>query len=358
LFIKGKITIEILQKTIKILGIESSCDDTGVAVVNSNKEILSNIVVSQNLEHEIFQGVVPEIAARAHLKNLQKAVKDVLNESNLKLSELDGIAATSGPGLIGGILVGSMFGRAIASVLKKPFIAVNHLEGHALTARLTNDAQYPYLLLLISGGHCQFVAVQALGKYKILGQTIDDSVGEAFDKVAKMLGLPFPGGVEIEKRALLGNPHKYILPKPIIQQPNCNMSFSGLKTAVKTLITKLAPIDEQKINDISASFQYVVGEILSLKMQTSIKMYEVFMNESKLPHKTFVIAGGVAANSHLRIVLQLQAIKHGYSLLVPPANLCTDNAAMIAFVGLERLKNNLTNSLDFCPKARWSLEDL
>ncbi|MCC8416898.1 MAG: tRNA (adenosine(37)-N6)-threonylcarbamoyltransferase complex transferase subunit TsaD [Rickettsia endosymbiont of Gnoriste bilineata] len=343
---------------IKILGIESSCDDTGVAIVTSDKEILSNIVISQHQEHKAFQGVVPEIAARSHLQNLEKAVRYVLDETHLELSNIDGIAATSGPGLIGGVIVGSMFGRIVASILKKPFIAVNHLEGHLLTARLTNKAEYPYLFLLVSGGHCQFVAVQALGKYKILGRTIDDSVGECFDKVAKMLNLPFPGGVEIEKRAKFGNPSKYVLPKPIIHQAGCDMSFSGLKTAVRILISKLQPIGEQEINDIAASFQYVVGEILSVKMLNSFKMYEEFISKSALPKKTCVLAGGVAANGYLKTILKHQAEKQGYVLLVPPAHLCTDNAAMIAYAGLERLQNNLTNSLDFCPRAKWSLEDL
>lgn len=233
---------------LKILGIESSCDDTGVAIVTSSREILSNIVISQNKEHEIFQGVVPEIAARSHLQNLETAILYALNESKLNLSDIDGFVATSGPGLIGGVIVGSMYARTIASCLKKPFIAINHLEGHALTVRLTNNTSYPYLLLLASGGHSQFIAIQQLGKYKILGQTIDDSVGEAFDKVAKMLNLPFPGGPEIEKRAKLGDYHKYILPKPIINQNNCNMSFSGLKTAVRLLVEKLGYIGDRSRN--------------------------------------------------------------------------------------------------------------
>ncbi|WP_375327392.1 tRNA (adenosine(37)-N6)-threonylcarbamoyltransferase complex transferase subunit TsaD [Candidatus Tisiphia endosymbiont of Nemotelus uliginosus] len=347
-----------MKESLKILGIESSCDDTGVAIVTASRDILSNIVISQNKEHALFQGVVPEIAARSHLHNLEKALAAALRESGFTLAEVDGIAATTGPGLIGGVIVGSMFGRTLASVLNKPFIAVNHLEGHILTCRLTNDTHFPYLLLLVSGGHSQFIAVQKLGKYKILGQTIDDSVGEAFDKVAKMLNLPFPGGPKIEARAQFGNPYQYTLPKPIINQNNCNMSFSGLKTAVRMLISKLEPIGELEINDIAASFQYVVGEILSAKMHHSIAMYETFMHESILPHKTFVIAGGVAANHYLRTILKAQAEKLGYQFVVAPPQLCTDNAAMIAFAGLERLQNNLTNPLSFCPRARWSLEEL
>ncbi len=345
-----------MQDDLKILGIESSCDDTGVAIVTRSK-ILSNIVISQHKEHELFQGVVPEIAARSHLQNLEKALTMALQESAIALSEMDGIAATFGPGLIGGVIVGSMFGKSIASVLNKPFMAINHLEGHVLTARLTDNVQYPYLLLLVSGGHSQFIAVQSLGKYKILGQTLDDSVGEAFDKVAKMLNLSFPGGPEIEKRAQLGNIHQYILPKPIITQPNCNMSFSGLKTAVRILISKLGLVGDQEINDIAASFQYTVGVILCAKTQHSMAMYERFMAGS-MPCKTFVISGGVASNNYLRTILKASVEQLGYQFVAPPPKLCVDNAAMIAFAGLERLQNNLQSPLNFCPCAKWSLEEL
>ncbi|WP_422229258.1 tRNA (adenosine(37)-N6)-threonylcarbamoyltransferase complex transferase subunit TsaD [Rickettsia endosymbiont of Halotydeus destructor] len=383
-----------MNNSTTILGIESSCDDTAVAIVTSNHKILADIVISQNKEHEIFQGVVPEIAARSHLANLEKALRQALDESRVELSQLSAIAATSGPGLIGGVIVGAMFGKTLASVLKKPFIAINHLEGHALTARLTHKIAYPYLLLLVSGGHCQFVAVKALGKYKILGQTIDDAVGEAFDKVAKMLGLPFPGGPEIEKRAKLGDPHKYILPKPIINSSDCNMSFSGLKTAVRTLIIKLKNISDLEINNIAASFQYTIGEILTIKTLEAIKVYEKIIaedsysndllnlnvkqgvNERSLyllgehlnspqscganleKHKNIVIAGGVAANGYLRQLLTEQLAKYDYELIAPPIKLCTDNAAMIAYAGLERFNNNLFSPVNFCPRARWSLEEL
>ena len=346
------------KKHLSILGIESSCDDTAASIVTSDKVILSNIVISQNLEHQLFQGVVPEIAARSHLQNMEQALKQALEEAGFNLQDLDAIAATSGPGLIGGVIVGSMFGRSLASVLKKPFIAVNHLEGHALTARLTNSVDYPYLLLLVSGGHCQFIAVQKLGQYKILGQTIDDSVGEAFDKVAKMLGLSFPGGSEIEKRAKLGDPYSYTLPKPIIQENNCNMSFSGLKTATRLLISKLEPLNKQIINDVAASFQYTVGEILATKTLNSIRIYEEFMG-AKLPSsKNFVISGGVAANNYIGATLKEKVSELGYSFIAPPSKLCTDNAAMIAYAGLERLQNNLISPLNFCPRAKWSLEEV
>jgi len=342
---------------IRILGIESSCDDTGAAVVSSQKKILSNIVISQNQEHEPFKGVVPEIAARSHMQHLEKAINSALEASNMQLSECDAIAATSGPGLIGGVIVGSMFGRALASVLKKPFIAINHLEGHALTARLTNSISYPYLLLLVSGGHCQFVAVLSLGKYRILGQTLDDSVGEAFDKVAKMLDLGFPGGPEIEKKAKFGDKYKYNLPKPIINQDNCHMSFSGLKTAVRLLIAGLHDaknsIGDEEINDVSASFQYSIGEVLSNKMEKAIKLYQKLAN-----NPIFVISGGVASNQYLRKILSDKAESLGYEFIAPPINLCTDNAAMIAYAGIERLAAGFTNELNFCPRARWSLEEL
>ncbi|WP_040256759.1 tRNA (adenosine(37)-N6)-threonylcarbamoyltransferase complex transferase subunit TsaD [Rickettsia hoogstraalii] len=383
---------------IKILGIESSCDDTAVSIITENREILSNIIISQNTEHAVFGGVVPEIAARSHLSNLDKALKNVLKESNTKLTEISAIAATSGPGLIGGVIVGSMFARSLSSALKKPFIAINHLEGHALTARLTDNIPYPYLLLLASGGHCQFVAVLGLGKYKILGSTIDDAVGEAFDKVAKMLNLAFPGGPEIEKRAKLGDPHKYKFPKPIINSGNCNMSFSGLKTAVHTLIMNLQEInykdrhhlesfrqDEFKeepaqrtkvrehrrkpqnslvssflnddvINDIAASFQFTIGEILGSKVQDAIRAYEQITNN--FDKKNIVIAGGVAANKYLQEILSNCAKTYGYQLIYPPIRLCTDNAAMIAYAGLEHYNNKLFTPLNFCPKARWSLEDI
>ncbi|MCX4084415.1 tRNA (adenosine(37)-N6)-threonylcarbamoyltransferase complex transferase subunit TsaD [Rickettsia hoogstraalii] len=383
---------------IKILGIESSCDDTAVSIITENREILSNIIISQNTEHAVFGGVVPEIAARSHLSNLDKALKNVLKESNTKLTEISAIAATSGPGLIGGVIVGSMFARSLSSALKKPFIAINHLEGHALTARLTDNIPYPYLLLLASGGHCQFVAVLGLGKYKILGSTIDDAVGEAFDKVAKMLNLAFPGGPEIEKRAKLGDPHKYKFPKPIINSGNCNMSFSGLKTAVRTLIMNLQEInykdrhhlesfrqDEFKeepaqrtkvrehrrkpqnslvssflnddvINDIAASFQFTIGEILGSKVQDAIRAYEQITNN--FDKKNIVIAGGVAANKYLQEILSNCAKTYGYQLIYPPIRLCTDNAAMIAYAGLEHYNNKLFTPLNFCPKARWSLEDI
>ncbi len=336
-----------------ILGIESSCDDTGAAIINSELQILSNIIITQTEEHNLFKGVVPEIAARSHMKNLKKAINNALNQSNLQLNDIDAIAATCGPGLIGGVIVGTMFAKSIASVLKKPFIAVNHLEGHALTARLTEKIQYPYLLLLASGGHCQYVAVLGLGKYKILGQTLDDAMGEAFDKVAKMMNLGFPGGPEIEKRALLGNKNRFSFPEPMINKKNCDMSFSGLKTAVMLKIREMNKLSEQDICDISASFQKTIGNIIYKKTKFAMDQYAKFAKERQL-----VIAGGVAANKYLRSVLTQIAEEYSYNFVAPPPKLCTDNAAMIAFAGLERLNYGIVSNMSFKPRARWNLEEL
>jgi len=342
-----------MQAKTLILGIESSCDDSSASIVSSDKQILANIVISQNNEHSIYKGVVPEIAARSHMQNLDQAVKMALKEARIELNELSAIAATCGPGLIGGVIVGSMLGKGLSSSLKIPFISINHLEGHALTARLVSDISYPYLLLLISGGHCQFVSVEALGKYKILGQTIDDAVGEAFDKVAKMMNLSFPGGPEIEQRAKLGNPATYVLPKPIINQANCDMSFSGLKTAVKLLIDKIGPLDDAKINNIAASFQFTIAQILAAKLSWAIKIY---LEANK--NRSFVAAGGVAANKYLNAVIANTAQQHDFEFFTLPIKLCTDNAAMIAYAGLERFNSQKFNDLTFCPRARWNLDEV
>lgn len=344
-----------MNKIIKVIGIESSCDDTGVAIIDSNKNILSNIIISQNQEHAPYQGVVPEIAARSHMQNLNMAMIQSLNEAKLTLNDIDVIAATSGPGLIGGVIVGSMYGKAIASALDKPFIAINHLEGHALTARLIDDVPYPYLLLLVSGGHCQFVAVKGLGDYQILGRTLDDAVGEAFDKVAKMLKLGFPGGPIIEQKALKGNANKYQLPKPLFNREGCDMSFSGLKTAVRTIIE--SNDNEHSVNDLAASFQFTVSEVLSNRLINAIKIYETICSDNG-NNKRMVIAGGVASNGQIKDKLKITASSFGYEFIAPPAKLCTDNAAMIAYAGLERFKAGLVNNINFKPRARWSLEDL
>jgi len=342
-----------LSKYIRVLGIESSCDDTAVSIIDSNLQIISNVIISQKNEHEIFQGVVPEIAARSHMKNLKKAMEVALSQAKMNIKELDVISATCGPGLIGGVIVGAMFAKTIASVLAKPFIAVNHLEGHALTARLTNQIEYPYLLLLASGGHCQYVAVLALGKYKILGQTLDDAMGEAFDKVAKMMNLGFPGGPEIEKKALLGDENRFLFPLPMIDRKNCDMSFSGLKTAVRLTIERLPNFSEQDICDVAASFQKAISNIIYKKTKYAINEYEKVAIGRNL-----VVAGGVAANSVLRSTLELVSQEYLYNFVAPPIKLCTDNAAMIAFVGLERFNAGIIDDVSFKPRAQWSLEDL
>lgn len=338
-----------------ILGIESSCDDTGAAVVSSDKQILSNVVISQLKEHAPYLGVVPEVAARSHMRNLESAVKKALLDAKMDLQDIDAIAATCGPGLIGGVIVGTMFAKGLASAAKKPFIAINHLEGHILTARLTSDITFPYLSLLVSGGHCQFIAVLGIGEYKILGETLDDAVGEAFDKTAKILGLGFPGGPIIEKLAMIGRHDAYILPLSMTDRSGCDMSFSGLKTAVRRIVEEERNLSKEFIQNICASFQYTIGEILSSRAINAIEMFEAMYP----PHdKNFILSGGVAANMYLRKKLQYAISNHGFNLIAPEISLCTDNGAMIAWAGCERLKLGKVDDLSFCPKARWSLEDL
>lgn len=339
--------------TLKILGLESSCDDTSVAIVDSEPSILSNIIIGQNKEHELFKGVVPEIAARSHLSNIQTALDRCLEESGVALDDIDAIAATSGPGLIGGVIVGSMFGKSLASVLKKPFIAINHLEGHALTPRLTDNVPFPYLLLLASGGHCQFIAVKGLGQYKILGQTLDDAIGEAFDKVAKMMDLGFPGGPIVEQIAKSGDAERFDFPRPLYNKKNCDLSFSGLKTAVKLKINALGVLSKQDMSDVAASFQKTICDVVRRKSKFAMNEYEALYNGKRI-----VVAGGVAANQEICSALQEVAVENGYNFVAPPIKLCTDNAAMIAFAGLERLKAGKIDNVDFKPRARWSLEEV
>jgi N6-L-threonylcarbamoyladenine synthase len=338
----------------KILGIETSCDETAAAIVTSDKQILSHIIFSQLEEHRPYGGVVPEIASRAHLDRLDKIIVQVMDEANIKFSDLDAIAVTAGPGLIGGVIVGVMMAKAIASASKKPFIAVNHLEAHALTARLTNDIEFPFLLLLVSGGHCQILTVEAVSKYQLLGSTIDDALGEAFDKVAKMLGIAYPGGPKVEKLARGGNPKRFNFPRSMKGKAGCDFSFSGLKTAVKREIDKIDNKSQQDIADICASFQACVTDILEDRLQNAIN---IFINQFPLA-KSIVIAGGVAANQHIKSALEIVATKNNMHLIAPPINLCTDNAAMIAWAGLERFSAGLTDDLSFEPRARWPLSEL
>jgi N6-L-threonylcarbamoyladenine synthase len=339
-----------------ILGIESSCDETAASILTENEQgmptILSSVVSSQVDVHKEFGGVVPELAARSHLEKIDLITKKALNESGVEIQDIDAVAATAGPGLIVCLSVGLSFGKAIACSLNKPFIAVNHLEGHALSPKINSKLNYPYLLLLISGGHTQFLNVRGLGKYKRLGTTIDDAVGEAFDKTAKLLGIEFPGGPQIEVYAKKGNPYKYLLPKPIFNKGGCNLSFAGLKTAVLK-ISKQIKTDQEKY-DLAASFQKTIEEILFKKSKIA---FEEFKQESELNENKFIVAGGVAANKKIREVLINLCNDEGFEPIFPPINLCGDNAAMIAMVGLEKFKLGQFSQLDHPAKPRWPLDE-
>ncbi len=337
-----------------VLGIESSCDETAAAVVSSGREILSNVILSQTMEHKAFGGVVPEVAARAHINHIEDVIDKALSDAKTSLDKIDAIAVTGGPGLIGGVIVGVMTAKALASVHNKPYIAVNHLEGHALTVRLTNDIPFPYLLLLVSGGHCQFLAVEAVGKYKKLGGTVDDALGEAFDKVAKMLGLGYPGGPAVEQHAKSGNETAYKFPVPMKGREGCDLSFSGLKTAVRKQVLELeaaGTLAEKAKANICSSFQYTVAQSLTDRAHHAIQSFK----SSHPDGKHFVLAGGVAANQYIRTALQEVISSYGMELVAPPVKLCTDNAAMIAWAGIEHLKLGNTSDMAFEPKARWPL---
>ena len=342
------------KKTI-ILGIESSCDETAVAVIRDNGDeiptILSNIVSSQFDIHKKFGGVVPELAARSHLEKIDLITNKALEESKIKLNEIDAIAATAGPGLIVCLTVGLNFGKAFALSLKKPFIAVNHLEGHALSPKLNSKLNYPYLLLLISGGHTQYLSVEGLGKYKRLGTTIDDALGEAYDKTAKLLGIDFPGGPKIEEFAKKGDFQKFKLPKPIIKKGGCNLSFAGLKTAILRIVKNIKT--EQEKFDLAASFQKTIEEILYEKTKVAFQDF----NKKKQNTNTFVVAGGVAANKGIRNKLIEVSEENNFKTIFPNINLCSDNAAMIAMAGLEKYKLKLFDNLDFQANPRWALDE-
>ncbi|MCB4821228.1 tRNA (adenosine(37)-N6)-threonylcarbamoyltransferase complex transferase subunit TsaD [Roseicella aerolata] len=339
-----------------VLGLESSCDETAAAVLRADGTILAEAVLSQEKEHSPYGGVVPEIAARAHLEHLPRLVAQVMEKAGLEFSQLAGIAATSGPGLIGGLIVGSTLGKGIALAHGLPFVAVNHLEAHALTATLPGvvetPVRFPYLLLLLSGGHCQCVAVEGVGRYRRLGTTLDDAVGEAFDKAAKLLGLPWPGGPALERLAKAGNPARIPLPRPLLGRPGCDFSWSGLKTAVAHAVARCpggAPSDQDKA-DIAAAFQAAVAAVLADRAKHALAM---------LPEATaMVVAGGVAANQAVRGALSAAAAKRGLPLVAPPIRLCTDNAVMVAWAGVERLRLGLTDELGHAPRPRWPLEGL
>lgn len=333
---------------IRILGIETSCDETAVAVVCNqeiDKRILSNVVTS-HLEPKDYGGVVPEIAARSHLSHLMQCYTKALQEANIKASDIDAIAVTSGPGLAGGLLVGMNFAKGLAVSLNKPILAINHLEAHALTARLTHDVVFPYLLLLASGGHSQFILVKDVGDYHLLGETLDDSAGECFDKCAKMMGLPYPGGPQIEQLALEGNDHAFHLPIPLLHQPGCNLSFSGLKTAFREVITS----DKNTFSkeDCAACLQKTISDHLINKLSKAVKMIDLTIT-------CVVISGGVAANQYIRSRLNEFTQNNHLKAIYPPIHLCTDNAAMIAWVGLERYLRYEKSHLDFKCQPRWPL---
>jgi N6-L-threonylcarbamoyladenine synthase len=336
----------------RVLGIETSCDETAVAIVEAPAQgpvgtVLANVVYSQQAEHRRFGGVVPEIAARAHLERIDGLIEEALAEARLGLDDLDAIAATGGPGLIGGVMVGVMAAKGLAFARGKPFLAINHLEAHALTVRLTERVEFPYLLLLVSGGHCQLLTVRGPGDFTRLGTTIDDAVGECFDKTAKLLGLDFPGGPAIERLAREGDPQRFALPRPMWRKPGCDFSFSGLKTAVRLAVEKLEPADSRAQGDLCASFQRTVGDVLADRCANALAL---------APSQTLVVAGGVAANLYLRGRLEEVAARNGARLVAPPVKLCTDNGAMVAWAGVERLRLGWTDALDFKPRPRWPLD--
>ena len=345
-----------MSKKPLILGIESSCDETAASIITENEHrmpvVLSNIISSQVEVHKEFGGVVPELAARSHIEKIDRIVQKAIDSSGRKIEEIDAVAATAGPGLIVCLSVGLSFGKAFANAIDKPFIAVNHLEGHALSPKLNSKLNFPYLLLLISGGHSQFLSVQGLGKYKRLGTTIDDALGEAFDKTAKLLGIEFPGGPQIEIWAKKGDPNKYDLPKPIFNKGGCNLSFAGLKTTILR-ITKNIKTDQEKF-DLAASFQKTVEKILYKKTKIAFSEFE---KQNNLKQKIFVVAGGVAANKNIRFMLANLCNEENYQSMFPPIELCGDNAAMIAMVGLEKFKLKQFNNLDHPAKPRWPLDE-
>jgi len=341
-----------------VLGLETSCDETAAAVVrrepNGQGEILSNVVRSQWDEHRAFGGVVPEIAARAHVACLDALIKDAMGEAKLPFDQLDAIAATTGPGLNSGLIVGTVTGKTLALAHAKPFLAINHLEAHALTVGLTEHRRPPYLMLLVSGGHTQLLFVKGVGSYVRLGTTIDDALGEAFDKTAKLLGLGFPGGPDVAKHAARGDGQRFDLPRPLIGRKDAHFSFAGLKTAVRQLAKSLEPIDDQTLADICASFEVAVTDTVTDRVRTAMALSEsLWSREAK---RALVVAGGVAANERLRHALGTLCTDAGYELSVPPIALCTDNGAMIAWAGAERFQLGLSDPLDSLVHPRWPLD--
>lgn len=347
-----------MSTPLRILGIETSCDETAAAVVLRDQRggrILGDVVLSQLEEHSAYGGVVPEIAARAHVEALDTLIEEALLRAGVTLKDIDAIAATSGPGLIGGLIVGLMTGKAIARATGKPLYAVNHLEGHALTARLTDGLSFPYLMLLVSGGHTQLILVKGVGDYERWGTTIDDALGEAFDKTAKLLGLPYPGGPAVEQAARAGDPERFDFPRPLVGDARLDFSFSGLKTAVRQAAQSLEPVTGEDIADICASFQRAISRTLKDRVGRGLKRFKE--DYAAVDEPALVVAGGVAANQTLRAALQGLCDEHGFRFVAPPLQLCTDNATMIAWAGAERLAAGLPpDSLDVAPRSRWPLD--
>jgi N6-L-threonylcarbamoyladenine synthase len=342
----------------RVLGIETTCDETAAAIVGLAEDgrgaILANEILSQIAEHAAYGGVVPEIAARAHVEVLDRLIARALGEAGLAFDDLDGIAAAAGPGLIGGVLVGLTTAKALSLVTGKPLVAVNHLEAHALTPRLTDGIAFPYLLLLVSGGHTQLLAVRGVGDYARLGGTIDDAVGEAFDKVAKLLGLPYPGGPEVEREGARGNPERFALPRPLLGRPQPDFSLSGLKTALRLEAEKIAPLSASDVADLCASFQAAVVDVVVDRTRIALRAFREIAGRPT----ALVAAGGVAANGVIRRALQRLAAESGLHLVAPPPPLCGDNGAIIAWAGLERLRLGMIDGLSTPARARWPLEQL
>ena len=345
-----------MAEKITFLGIETSCDETAAAVIRENDkgtaDILSNIVSSQIEEHKKFGGVVPELAARAHLENIEYIIDTALKESKISIDKLDGVAATAGPGLIVCLTVGLNIGKSIAAFSNKPFIGVNHLQGHALSPGLEKKIKFPYLLLLISGGHTQFLIVKDINEYEQLGTTIDDALGEAFDKTAKMLDLGYPGGPNVEKFSKLGDKNFYKLPEPIINKAGCNLSFAGLKTAVLRESKKISGDDKLKYN-LAASFQNTINKILYKKTKVAVEM---FREKTRKENFQFIVAGGVAANKTIRDNLSTLSNEMGFETIYPDLKFCGDNAAMIAWAGIQRFKKKMVDNINISARSRWPLD--
>lgn len=335
----------------KVLGIETSCDETAMAIVDDKKNVYAHTLASHIAAHQPFGGVVPELASRNHLDCISDIYAQTISDAKIHTNEIDAIAVTAGPGLIGGLLVGVMFAKGLAMALNKPIIAVNHLEGHALTPRISHELDFPYLMLLVSGGHCQILEVFNVNQYKIIGKTRDDSVGEAFDKISRMLGLSYPGGPIIEKLALRGNPKSITFPTALLTDSICDFSFSGLKSAVKRYIESIT-LNDEIIANICASFQEAVSITLCDRMYNAVNT----LSKNHNYYKNIIIAGGVSANQYIKT--KIQNYFTGYNIITAPISLCTDNGIMIAWAGLERFKRGLIDNLDFEPLSRWPLESL